>query len=171
MLKSISWQEFLTVLSVLSLIYYSILGLVYYRVEIKNLISGKGKTDASPRPSTRRSNSLVGQIREEEDINDDEDQSTISSDQINPVHNHPQDALLGTVADLLKDLKEIIDSISTRKIEKGESLALIKAVFSRYEQLRGTNYQQSVDLFLYENAIDQFPFELSLEEIQKLWTR
>ncbi|HYF66720.1 MAG TPA: hypothetical protein VD884_01230 [Ohtaekwangia sp.] len=171
MLKSISWQEFLTVLSVLSLIYYSILGLVYYRVEIKNLISGKGKSDASPRPSTRSSNSLIGQIREEEGIDEDEDQSTISSDQINPAQNHPQDALLGTVADLLKDLKEIIDSIATSKTEKGESLVLIKAVFSRYEQLRDTNYQQPVELFLYENAIDQFPFELSLEEIKKLWTR
>lgn len=170
MLKSISWQEFLTVMSVLSLIYFSILGIVYYRVEIKNLISGKARSRPSPNQERKRNNSLIGQIKEEEGIDDEEGQQTLSSEQIDPVQNS-QDALLGSVADFLKDLKDVIESIATDKLEKAESLALLKAVFSRYEQLKGTSYQQSVELFLYENAIDQFAFQLSLEEIKNIWSR
>ena len=172
MLKSISWQEFLTVISILSVVYYSVLGLIYYRAEIRNLLSGRGKVKASsPSDSTKRSTSLIGQIKEEEEIDEDEEQGRLSSDQIHPVENNPQDALLGAVADLLKDLKEIIDSIGANKTDKGECLVLIKAIFSRYSQLAGTKYQPSINLFLYENAVDQFPFDLPLEEINNLWSR
>lgn len=172
MLKSISWQEFLTVMSILSLIYYSVLGLIYYRAEIRNLLSGRTRVKASHLSnSTKRRSSLIGQIREEEGIDEDEEQGTLSSDQIHPVENNPQDALLGAVADLLKDLKGIIDSIAANKKEKKESLVLIKAIFSKYSQLGGTRYQQSINLFLYENAVDQFAFELPLEEINSLWSR
>jgi hypothetical protein len=173
MLKSISWQLFLTVMSALALIYFSVLALIFYRLEIRNLFSGRVRLTSPDTPKEkRRSNSLVGQIKEEEEIQDnDVAETTLSSDQLNPVEATPQDALLGTVADLLKDLKAIIDSIVSGKTEKGESLVLIKAVFSRYAQLIGTNYQQSINLFLYENAIDQFSFELTLDEIQKLWPR
>jgi hypothetical protein len=173
MLKSISWQEFLTVMSILAVIYYSVLGFIYYRAEIKNLFSGRRnlKTPDSPKQSPK-GNSLVGQIREEEQIDDDDDDDTLSADQLNVAENQsPQDALLGTVADLLKDLKEIIDVITANKSSKDESLILIKAAFARYSQLQNTTYQQSINLFLYENAIDQFSFELPLDEIQKLWSR
>jgi hypothetical protein len=170
MLKSISWQEFLTVMSVLSVIYYSVLGLIYYRAEIRSLFFGRAKVKtSSPTNSTKRSSSLIGQIKEEEEIDEDEEQETLSSDQIHPVENNPQDALLGAVADLLKGLKEIIDSIAANKTEKTECLVLIRAIFSKYSQLGGTRYQQSINLFLYENAIDQFAFELTLEEINSLW--
>jgi hypothetical protein len=172
MLKSISWQEFLTVMSILSVIYYSVLGLIYYRAEIRNFLSGRTRVKASPPSnSTKRSSSLIGQIKEEEEIDEDEEQGTVSSDQIHPVESSPQDALLGVVADLLKGLKEIIDSIAANKTEKTECLVLIKAIFSKYSQLGGTKYQQSINLFLYENAVDQFPFELPLEEINSLWSR
>lgn len=170
MLKSISWQEFLTVMSVLSLIYFSILGIIYYREEIKNVFSGKARSSPKPQQGRKKNNSLIGQIKEEEGIDDEQEQQTLSSEQIDPIHNS-QDALLGSVADFLKDLKDVIESIATDKLEKSESITLIKAVFSRYEQLKGTSYQQSVELFLYENAIDQFAFELSLEEIKHIWSR
>lgn len=172
MLKSISWQEFLTVMSILSVIYYSVLGLLYYRAEISNFLSGRTRVKASPPSnSAKRSSSLIGQIKEEEEIDEDEEQGTLSSDQIHPVENNPRDALLGAVADLLKDLKEIIDSIAANKTEKSECLVLFKAIFSKYSQLGGTRYQQSINLFLYENAVDQFAFELTLEEINSLWSR
>jgi hypothetical protein len=173
MLKSISWQEFLTVMSILAVIYYSVLGFIYYRAEIKNLFSGRrsSKIPASPKQSPK-SNSLVGQIKEEEQIDDADNDSSLSADQLNVAETRsPQDALLGTVADLLKDLKEIIDAVVANKSSKDECLIFIKAAFAKYSQLQNTTYQQSINLFLYENAIDQFSFELPLDEIQKLWTR
>src|SRR5688500_11818374 len=100
MLKSISWQVFLTVMSALALLYYSVLGLIYYRAEIKSLFTGGSNSRKPVSPHTRStSKSLVGQIKEEEQI-DEVDDSSLSADQLNVADTKsPQDALLGTVAD------------------------------------------------------------------------
>jgi len=41
MLSNVSWSEYLTVLVILIFLYYFIIGVKYYREEIKSLLSGK----------------------------------------------------------------------------------------------------------------------------------
>ena len=167
MLKSISWLQFLTVVSAVAVLYYVILALFYYRTEIQLLFSGK-RTKEEPTKSTVKSNSLVGKIREEEDIIEE---STIGSDELNVADKNQETTLLGPVADLLKELKGIIDTVAAENIDKAQCISLIKALLVRYPQLLNTKYQKSIDLFIYENGIDQFSFDLSMKEVQSLWPK
>ena len=167
MLNSITWLQFLTVVSAIAVLYYIILALFYYRSEIQFLFTRRapGKT---PTPPPTKSSSLVGRIREEEGITEE---STISSDELNLFESSPDSTLLGPVADLLIELKGIIDTVSAENIDKAQCIVLLKALLVRYPQLLNSNYQKSIDLFIYENGIDQFSFDLSMKEIQSLWPK
>jgi hypothetical protein len=46
---------------------------------------------------------------------------------------------------------------------------MISTLIERYTQLKETKYQHSINLFIHENAVDQFPFEVTLEELQSRW--
>jgi hypothetical protein len=167
MLNSITWLQFLIAISAIAAVYYAVLGLLYYRTEIQTLFSGKATTK-NLQESPVRSNSLVGKIREEEDP---VEESTIASDQLNLAEENPEATLLGPVADLLKELKGIIDTVAAENINKAQSIALMKALLIRYPQLLNTKYKKSIDLFIYENGIDQFTFDLSMKEVQSLWPK
>ena len=167
MLNSITWLQFLIAISAIAAVYYAVLGLLYYRTEIQTLFSGKSPAK-EPQVSPVRSSSLVGRIREEEDP---VEESTIASDQLNLAEEERETTLLGPVADLLKELKGIIDTVAAENIDKTRCIALIKALLIRYPQLLNTKYQKSIDLFIYENGIDQFTFDLSMKEVQSLWPK
>lgn len=165
MFNSITWLQFLTAISAIGAVYYAILGLLYYRTEIQTLFRGRRE---EPVKSGGKSNSLVGKIREEEDIIEE---STIDSDELNVADKNQETTLLGPVADLLKELKGIIDTVAAENIDKAQCISLIKALLVRYPQLLNTKYQKSIDLFIYENGIDQFSFDLSMKEVQSLWPK
>ncbi|HYF69965.1 MAG TPA: hypothetical protein VD884_17610 [Ohtaekwangia sp.] len=167
MLNSITWLQFLIAITAIAAVYYAVLALLYYRTEIQTLFSGKASKE-STQDSPVRSNSLVGKIREEEGAIEE---STIPSDQLNLAEENRETTLLGPVADLLKELKGIIDTVAAENIDKAQSIALIKALLIRYPQLLNTKYQKSIDLFIYENGIDQFNFDLSMMEVQSLWPK
>jgi hypothetical protein len=167
MLNSITWLQFLTAISTIGAVYYAVLGLLYYRTEIQILVGGKRVKD-KPTKSGGKSNSLVGKIREEEDVIEE---STIPSDELNVGEKNPATTLLGPVADLLKELKGIIDTAAAENVDKAQCIELIKALLVRYPQLLNTKYQNSIDLFIYENGIDQFSFDLSIKEVQSLWPK
>jgi hypothetical protein len=171
MLKSISWQEFLTVIGGIAAIYYTILGLFMYGDRIRSIFSGREETiETVPRQSKQKSHSLIGKIKEEEEITDETDDNLISSADLTVSDQSKQDnLLLGTVADVLKELKNLFQTVIDDKMPKAESLNLIGTLIERYTQLKETKYQHSINLFIHENAVDQFHFELTLEEIQSLW--
>ena len=171
MLKSLSWQEFLTGIAGIAAIYYAILGVIYYGDKIKSIFSGReSPVETIPKKTARKSHSLIGQIKEEEGIADEADQALISSVDLTVSEKSKQDNLLiGTVADVLKELKNLFQTIIDDKMPKAESLQLIGTLIERYNQLKETQYQHSINLFIHENAVDQFGFELTLEEIQSLW--
>lgn len=171
MLKSISWQEFLTVIAGIAAIYYAVLGVFFYGDKIRSIFSSREEaSDTVPKPSKRKSHSLIGQIKEDEGITDDFDENLISSADLNVSEQPKQDnLLLGTVADVLRELKNLFQTIVDDKMPKEASLLLIATLIERYAQLKDSNYQHSITLFIHENAVDQFGFELTMEEIQSLW--
>jgi hypothetical protein len=172
MLKSISWQEFLTVISVITVIYYAVLGIFFYGSKIKSILSGRGRPPLQNenQRAPKKSASLVGKIKEEEHAEETRE-DLIASDQLNVANSSSRenDLMLGTVADVLKELKNLIQEIIDSKITKEQSIDLFKALLSNYNQIKATNYQRSIDLFIHENAVDQFDFELGLDEITQLW--
>ncbi len=49
MLSNVSWEEYLAAVGTLLLLYYLVIGIRYYRKEIKNLLKGKIKTGDNTR--------------------------------------------------------------------------------------------------------------------------
>lgn len=170
MLKSISWQEFLIVLSGITAVYYGVLGVIFYGHRIRSRFSGATQVEQPTKTQTRKSVSLIGQIKEEEDIQDDSKSDSISSADLKVSEDGHQDNLLiGTVADALKELKNVFQIIIDDEKSKAESLDMIGTLIERYLHLKDTKYQHSINLFIHENAVDQFRFQVTLEELQSLW--
>ncbi|MBT1706346.1 hypothetical protein [Chryseosolibacter indicus] len=171
MLKSISWQEFLIVLSGIAAIYYAVLAVIYYGHRIRSRFSDHEQAPEAPTKSpTRKSLSLIGQTKEDEGIEDEPNEGLVSTSDINVSESaREQNLLVGTVADALKELKNLFQFITDDQKNKAESLDMIGTLIERYSQLKGTKYQHSINLFIHENAVDQFSFEITLEELQSLW--
>ena len=171
MLKSISWQEFLTVIAGIAAIYYAVLGVFFYGDRIRSLFSSREEpTENVSKSSKRKTHSLIGRIKEDEGITDVPDENLISSADLNVSEPPKQDdLLLGTVADVLKELKNLFQTIVDDEMPKEASLLLISTLLERYSQLKDSKYQHSINLFIYENAFDRFGFDLTLKEIQSQW--
>jgi hypothetical protein len=77
--------------------------------------------------------------------------------------------LVGSVADLLEEIKTLIQLISEYKSTKPESREFFHALFIRYPQLAGTTYQEAVSLYICETARSQVSFDLTHSEVSSWW--
>jgi hypothetical protein len=78
--------------------------------------------------------------------------------------------LVGSVADLLEEIKTLVELIGEYKSSKAESQAFFNALFLRYPQLTKTSYQEAINIYLLDTARHHFSFEVSLPEIASWWT-
>jgi hypothetical protein len=91
---------------------------------------------------------------------------------------HPVDAepplsldtfLLGTIADLIKEIKTLIQLLSENGGIKEDFLNMVATLLARYPNLKNTAYQDTISIFLVNECKGKFQFEISLDEIKMLW--
>jgi hypothetical protein len=181
MFNSISWQDFLIVIVIAISSYYIITSLLLYSGEITHIFKQKESkqidSDAHDDQSgSNELNDLMGKIKCETEVNVPREKSVASEELqfqasneseeiIVPVQSNQTDTLLiGTIADLLQEIKALTEVVSTSS--KEESVSFFKSILQR---LKGTHYEDAVNIFIYNSCKEQCSFDLQPNEIKSWW--
>jgi hypothetical protein len=184
MFNSISWQDFLIAIVVVISSYYIITTLLLYSGEITHIFKQKEskRIDSytqDDQNGSNETNDLMGKIKYETEVNVPREKSVTSEELqfqssneseeiIVPVQSNQSDTLIiGTIADLLQEIKALAEVVSTSS--KEESISFFKSLLQRFSKLRGTHYEDAVNVFIYNSCKEQCNFDLQPNEIKSWW--
>jgi hypothetical protein len=184
MFNSISWQEFLSAISVIVGGYYVITALLLYSEEIKSIFSQRQRkaieTDASDdQNDSNESIDLMGTIKYETSVNVPHEKS-VESEEINiqplkeveePIDQitaiSPDVLITKSVAALLREIKTIATELSQGSRE--EITSIYRSLLQNYPHLIGTNYQEEISLFIKDSLSTNATHSFTLDEIKSWW--
>ena len=87
-----------------------------------------------------------------------------------PVRNGQDTHLLGEFSEMISEVKTLIRVINESSESKENFEMLFRLIVQKYETLAGTAYEEQVNDYLINEGADQFPFSLTLIELQSFWT-
>lgn len=189
MFSIITWEIFIITSLLLTAGYYSVTTLLLFHKEIVQWFKPRSKTSSEAANSIHfkipQSGPVMGDIALEdktaanrvteinlEDVAIGQPENEDEPDTIIPSQNSVTgkgDPLIASVADLLYEIKTLVDLIAEYSSDKAETVSLFKALLLRYPHLRGTMYQQVVNHYLSEASKSQFSFDLPLAEVITWW--
>lgn len=180
MLNSISWQQFFQTVIVAVGSYYAISILLLYSKDITQKIRAfkTGSVKADPQSADTGPDNLMGAIKNEQPSGTiSSNQKVVSSTEIsisenasNTAAKYLEDALLiGTVSDLLQEIKVIADMIAESKGNKGDAASAFQSLLKNYLHLSATKYQEAIDLVIYDHCKNQCVLQVEMSEIKSWW--
>lgn len=162
LLHHFTWQQFGIAATLLAVIWYGIIWLVYYR--------------KSPQELTKEP--LAHYWAEAEEVEDyepfgnaaeDESVSLATSDGISfagrPQRENTEDALRGLIPDVLEEIKSIVHTVETKGGDKSDFISLFKLVSAKYDRLKTSHHLEAINEWIADNT----PFNLTGEELWQLW--
>lgn len=178
MLQQFSWGHFLIASSVLSLIWYGLVVLVFYRKEFSfflgngigvggNPVGGADEnlvhaiTGGDGGSGQQTSGSMMGASKLPDGV------EVLSASQVafsgaNSSNRYEQ---VGLVADVAQELKLIFSELEKNAGDKRDFFRLLEKVKGDYGKIAGHPSIGSINAFIQESA----PFHLSIEELDNLW--
>jgi hypothetical protein len=183
MFNFISWQTFVTVTALAVAGYYAITSLTLYRKEIARWIKsrvtpGVVTVGDDPAPVQSSQENFMGTPQDNLHVHGPRTSETFSEEiRTYGVNEEPEpvpsasseNLLIGSVADLLQEIKTVIKLIAEDRTGKTESEALFNALFLRYPHLQNTSYPLAISFYICEAAGDQFDYELTTDEVMSWW--
>jgi hypothetical protein len=186
MFSSITWELFLTTACVIIGSYYGITTLLLYHREITQWIKSRGQqrvvktatasstVPASPfavmgniqEESTQALRSSTGSAAEINVAASDEEPDTVHSPEALSSEEH---LLIGSIADLLQEVKTVSQLIAECKSDKAEGESLFRTLLLRYPHLRSTTYREAINFYILDATRNQFSFDLSSSEVNAWW--
>lgn len=187
MFDTISWNEFLLIVVLILSGYYVFASMFFFRREISLSIKSINKSSPiSPEEhvdEVSQENNLLGKAQPDVPPVSDHITSTASDQlqfsapeqkerQSEKSHSDTQDALLiGTVADLLEEVKALIKVIVECEGDKEESTSMFQSLLSKYPQLAKTKFRTAINMFILDVCKDKCDFELTASEIDFWWPK
>jgi hypothetical protein len=184
MLESISWQQFISTITLLIGGYYVITVLLLYSSEITNFFKQKkltpsGTETRSGQNDSNESDDLMGSVRYEnraaqivprEEIANAEDIDVVLShedEEAISVVDVGQEQLKEDLASIQLEIHSLIDVISERS--KEESISLFKTLLSNYPRFIGTAHQHELSQMIYNSCKKAGQDHFELSEIDSWW--
>lgn len=184
MFSSITWESFLVTVLVLVGGYYCIATLLLYHKEITSFFKQKQTPPSEQEHPTEtdepESNSLIGSISHEEswlnqrsslvnteEIVFDEAESTEIPEEI--AESGKQDLLTGSVADLMEEIKTLLQLVKECGSNKEECASLFQPLFQRYPHIKNTSYQAAINRHICEESKSQFSFNIEPLDVRSWW--
>lgn len=153
MIKSISWNEFLTSIGFLIAAYYVVISILYYRKECLDILSNRGKL-ALP-----KSNQKINIAAPVSDISD-----------IHSLHQSTADnTLMPLVHELMEELNQVITVAGRKRYAKEELVFSIQQILQNYVQLKQTTFQTSINSYIESETGNHCSIHLSAGEMNTLW--
>jgi len=172
MFKTISWNDFLTGIAAILGAYYVVSILLLYSRDAYRWIITRNKSDKPDDSLSRNISSVMGGIKT--DPPRKHQQSVDAQDLIvgdaDRRENQNQDSLLvGSVSDLLHEVKVLAQVIKESGGSKDEGVPMFQSLLSNYSHLIGTKYQESISLFIHQHCSTESVFEVDLNEVISWW--
>jgi hypothetical protein len=185
MFTSITWEIFFTTIIMIVGSYYGISVLLLYRREIAQKFKSQAETSFGSSlensQEVHHPSDVMGGISKGEYensprtsiIESDEIGTVISDDQVEiiqtPVSIHKDDLLIGSVADLIEEIKTLIQLIVEYKSDRVETQSLFHALLIKYPHLLDTSYQDAISLYICEAAKNHLSLQLQVDEMKDWW--
>jgi|GEM_PF-4241517 len=162
MLNNITWQQFVIAITLIALTYYLFVIVFFFRDVLFRILNGKAKpVQQTGEPELDESDDLRTRFQNRLGEQDD---SIVASESGNE-----NDLLIGTVADLLEEIKALAHVIVTNESSKEEAESFYRLLLSRYDQLVNTPYQQSINTTILKLFNEDISMNTTLSEIQSWW--
>jgi hypothetical protein len=182
MLHQISWFTYGSAVIFIAIAYYGYVGLTFFRTELQAAIYRL--TGRKPAVSQLSGGdfqipeyNVAGAIKPEDvDFVAPEELSFgPAEDNETPViAMQPKNAqdihLLGEFSEMISEVKTLIRVINESSETKENFEMLFRLIIQKYHTLTGTPYEEQINDFLINEGADQFPFSLTLIELQSFWT-
>lgn len=139
MLSRFTWSDYLSAVAVLVIIYYLVITALYYRSEIKNILSGKFK------PGTKK-------LSDDNTASDGMDEADF-------------DKLEAVVADLKRSTLQQAGT----NTNKDQLLLQLKQRFANYDGLRRPAFRVAVNHYIIKHAKEICGVAFSEEELDAAW--
>jgi len=167
LLHHFTWQQFGIAAIILTLIWYAIVLLLYFRSDLKALFSRPAQEPLPHRwengEEDWEDSLLAGDALEDEGV------SVLASDGFSFAGGRKsqqgEDELLGLVPDALEEIKSIIYTVETQEGDKSDFISLFKMVSAKYERLKTGPHLAAINDWIRDNV----PFRFSNEELTALW--
>jgi hypothetical protein len=178
MLKHFTWQQFLVAALVLSIIWYTVVILLFYRQRIQDYLNSKGKDNNPPEPLGH----AWDEEFEDEPLSDEdglmgksalpEGMTKLSMSQFgfaprvgDEDPDESRERQQSVVPDVLEELKSIFHILETQQGTKQDFISLFGLVSAKYPNIKGTPNQHALNHYIRENVL----FPISDEELDSLW--
>lgn len=158
MLNNISWQGYWTTLALLSAGYYLVIYLLYYRSDFKIIFPRKGQQRNSGDVFTAVINTG----------NPTTQPSSIQNDG-NDFEKPPIDSEEGIVYHLMDEVTAYFEESRKSRCVKEELLYAVQRILSKYQTLKGSKYQESINNVIVSEAEHLCSIHISSEEIAGVW--
>lgn len=158
MLTGISWNNYIVVVVLLSIVWYLFVGLRYYFEDIKEFVTGKRKLQF--RGLERK---FIPKL--------DYDFDYQKSDKIlnAPVEFETVDPVFNEVEDLTARLKNAITNTTQKKLVKSEIEDRLRFILKEYPLLRDSPFCSSISELIVSECEKQESVLLTLQEVEALW--
>lgn len=177
MLQEFTWQHFLVAASVLTLIWYVGIVLIFYRKELFGLFGHREKTIANTfrntEPLPHRWEKGVEKLADEDEIELmgkaklPDGMLLIGSSEFGFAgeRENSKEQQLGLVPDLLQDIRQLFKVLAERDGKKKDFFSLLEELKGGYPRMAGHPNIDQINEFI----IDHAPFHLTAEELENLW--
>lgn len=173
MLNSISWDDYIKVIFVVTTIYYAVCILLLYQKQIKSKLQRSTTSQDEVRGHDHDESGIIGRIANEDQPS--VENSSIQSDQISIAEYHKSEMPnkeiangLASASAFLDELKRIVTKVSKDQDNKETTVFLLKEFFTNPEAKSVSMYKDSIILLLH-NSLSGLAFKISIEELQSLW--
>lgn len=173
MFQSISWHEFLTVALIGGIGYYAVSSVVLYSEEIKSFFrNGRINLPGSDNTTDQIQN-LIGAAKPEPRAEWEPGSGDLQfaplkkqEESVSP-SNDPDMLLVGSVADLVEEIKTLSKKTST--VSKEAISSRFKPLLLRYPQLSSTKYRETISLLISDTLKEHSPHSISHQEVDSWW--
>jgi len=156
MFTQISWSNYITVVALLLAGYYLIIGYLYYRSDILNLLLGRKiiqfgntsltatQTDPLHKPVLRFNKAHVENAFEKQN-------------------------LFPAVQSLSDEIQAFLNEAGRNKLNKEDVLPPLQLLLAKYPILKDSSFQESMQNIIETECIANCSIHLSEEDLNKLW--
>ena len=189
MLQSFSWGDYFTLISFLTITYYSSILLLYYRKELNDVFKKvfaryrmvRYKNEKTINGATFEVNGLQDKLvpnfkteytAVEPVIDFESDQQ---SSQPDPFHNKQAGpdklALFSYVHELMDEIGQVLKTAASKKYIKEELITALQIKVSQYPMLEGTDFKSTISGFIVTESRKACSVFLSEDELERLWKK
>ncbi|WP_147322084.1 hypothetical protein [Mucilaginibacter conchicola] len=177
MLQQFTWQNYITLIALLLIVYYGYILLRWYRTEIRATIkSNKSQSPLFPSSfNSPEQPDVIGIAKpvqgaaihgEELLFAPSEEAENYGA---NPIPVKEDNELVSAFSDMVAEIKTLIRVIADSNDSRENFEMLFQLEVQKFGLLAGTPYQEKVNHFLIKESAGKFPFGLHISELDNYW--